>query len=127
MPLSRDLREFIECLNSNEAEYLVVGAFAVSWHGFPRYSGDIDFLVRPTPENAALVLRAIADFGMGSLGISVDDLAVPGKVVQLGFEPNPDTAFGPTFVMIGTGYVAPGFPAISSTGWMVSLGGTIKF
>ena len=88
MPLSKDLREFIECLNSNEAEYLVVGAFAVSWHGFPRYSGDIDFLVRPTPENAALVLRAIADFGMGSLCISVDDLAVPGKVVQLGFEPN---------------------------------------
>ena len=88
MPLSKDLREFIECLNSNEAEYLVVGAFAVSWHGFPRYSGDIDFLVRPTPENAAFVLRAIADFGMGSLGISVDDLAVPGKVVQLGFEPN---------------------------------------
>jgi hypothetical protein len=88
MPLSKDLREFIECLNSNKAEYLVVGAFAVSWHGFPRYSGDIDFLVRPTPENAALVLRAIADFGMGSLDISVADLAVPGKVVQIGLEPN---------------------------------------
>ena len=41
MPLSKDLREFIECLNSNEAEYLVVGAFAVSWHGFPRYSGTL--------------------------------------------------------------------------------------
>ena len=46
MPLSKDLREFIECLNSNKVEYLVVGAFAVSWHGFPRYSGDIDFLIR---------------------------------------------------------------------------------
>jgi hypothetical protein len=42
MPLSKDLREFIECLNSNRAEYLVVGAvvgaLAVSWYGFPRYS-----------------------------------------------------------------------------------------
>ena len=38
MPLSRDLREFVECLNSNKVEYLVVGALAVSWHGFPRYS-----------------------------------------------------------------------------------------
>lgn len=52
MPMSRDLREFVECLNSNGAEYLIVGALAVSWHGFPRYSGDIDFLVRPVLENA---------------------------------------------------------------------------
>jgi len=88
MPLSKDLREFIECLNSNKAEYLIVGAFAVSWHGFPRYSGDIDFLVRPTPANAALVLRALADFGLGSLDISSADLFTPGKVIQLGYEPN---------------------------------------
>ena len=64
MPLSRDLREFIECLNSNRVEYVVVGAFAVSWHGFPRYSGDIDFLVRPSATNAALVVRAIEQFGL---------------------------------------------------------------
>ena len=88
MPLSRDLREFIECLNSNKVEYVVVGAFAVSWHGFSRYSGDIDFLVRPTRENAELVLRALAQFGLGSLDISVSDLSAPGKVVQLGYEPN---------------------------------------
>jgi hypothetical protein len=55
MPLNRDLREFIECLNSNKVEYLIVGALAVSWHGFPRYSGDIDFLIRPDRENAQLV------------------------------------------------------------------------
>jgi hypothetical protein len=40
MPLSRDLREFIECLNSNEVEYWIVGALAVSWHGFARYPMD---------------------------------------------------------------------------------------
>ena len=88
MPLSRDLREFIECLNSNEVEYLVVGALAVSWHGFPRYSADIDFLIRPSQANAERALRAIAQFGFGGLGISTADLTVPGKVIQLGFEPN---------------------------------------
>src|ERR1035438_3786374 len=88
MPLSRDLREFIECLNSNEVEYLVVGALAVSWHGFPRYSADIDFMIRPSKANAERALRAIAQFGFGSLGISTADLTVPGKVIQLGFEPN---------------------------------------
>jgi hypothetical protein len=88
MPLSSDLREFIECLNSNEVEYLVVGALPVSWHGFPRYSADIDFLIRPSHANALRVLRALSQFGFGSLGISVTDLIQPGKVIQLGYEPN---------------------------------------
>jgi hypothetical protein len=42
MPLSKDLREFVELLNSNRVEYLIVGAFAVAYHGFPRYTGDLD-------------------------------------------------------------------------------------
>ena len=88
MPLSRDLREFIECLNSNKVEYLVVGALAVSWHGFPRYSADIDFLTRPSQANATRVLRALSQFGFGSLNLSASDLTLPGRVVQLGYEPN---------------------------------------
>ncbi len=88
MHLSSDLREFIECLNSNEVEYLVVGALAVSWHGFPRYSADVDLLVRPSHANAARVLRALSQFGFGSLDISVADLTIPGRVIQLGYEPN---------------------------------------
>jgi hypothetical protein len=88
MPLNKDLREFIECLNSNRVEYLIVGAFAVSWYGFPRYSADIDFLIRPAASNAALVLKALSEFGMGSLNISLDDLTTAGRVIQLGYEPN---------------------------------------
>ncbi len=88
MPLHRDLREFVECLNSSKVDYLVVGALAVSWHGFPRYSADIDFLVRPTRENASRVMDALDRFGFGSLGITVEDFSVPGKVIQMGYEPN---------------------------------------
>jgi hypothetical protein len=88
MPLNKDLREFIECLNSNEVEYLIVGAMAVSWHGFPRYSGDIDFLVRPDSANAERVLKSLRMFGFGNLDIAADDLTAPGKVIQLGREPN---------------------------------------
>jgi hypothetical protein len=88
MSLSKDLREFIECLNSNRVDYLVVGALAVSWHGFARYSADVDFLVRPTEPNAQRLLKAIRDFGFGSLDIQLQDLTAPGKVIQLGFEPN---------------------------------------
>jgi hypothetical protein len=88
MPLSKDLREFIECLNSNEVDYLIVGAFAVSWHGFPRYSADIDLLIRPDRTNAERVVRALSQFGFGSVDIAPADLATQGKVIQLGREPN---------------------------------------
>ena len=88
MPLSKDLREFVECFNSNDVEYLVVGALAVSWHGYPRYSADIDFFVRPDRANAERVLKALRHFGFGSLDISIDDLTKPNQVIQLGNEPN---------------------------------------
>lgn len=88
MPLHRDLREFIECLNSNKVEYLVVGALAVSWHGFPRYSADIDFWLRASRTNADLVVQAIRDFGLGSVGLTAEDFLVGDRVVQLGHPPN---------------------------------------
>ncbi|MFN0101588.1 MAG: nucleotidyltransferase [Bryobacteraceae bacterium] len=87
MPLSKHLREFAELLNSNGVEFVIVGAYAVVWHGFPRYTADLDLLVRPTAANAAIIVEAIRQFGFGSLGISQDDLAHPNKVVQLGVEP----------------------------------------
>jgi len=88
MPLSSDLREFVALLNSNEVEYLVVGAFAVGYHGYPRYTGDLDVLVRPTLENAGRVLRALSQFGFDGIGISIADLQTPERVIQLGVNPN---------------------------------------
>jgi hypothetical protein len=88
MPLTKDWREFIELLNSNGVEYLVVGAFAVAYHGFPRYTGDLDLLVRPTAANAERVMRTLSEFGFGNVGIHAADLCSPGVVVQLGVAPN---------------------------------------
>src|SRR5260370_11385341 len=88
MPLSKDLREFVESLNSNEVEYVVVGAFAVAHHGFPRYTADLDIFVRACEENVQRVLAALAQFGFGSLGIGAEDLLTPGTVIQLGVKPN---------------------------------------
>ena len=61
MPLSKDLREFIELLNTNGVEFLVVGGFAVAWHGHPRFTADIDFLIRPTRANAGLVVKTLRE------------------------------------------------------------------
>jgi hypothetical protein len=88
MRLSKDLREFLQYLNENGVEYLVVGAWAVGWHGYPRFTGDLDILVRATPPNADRVLRSIADFGFGNVGIDAQDFANPDQVIQLGVQPN---------------------------------------
>jgi hypothetical protein len=88
MPLTKDSREFIEYLRSNKVEFLIVGALAVSWHGFPRYSGDIDFFVRPGRENALRLMAALEQFGFGNVGITLDDLSPENQVIQLGVEPN---------------------------------------
>jgi len=86
--LQADLREFIILLNSHDVEFLVVGGHAVAFHGHPRYTGDIDFLIRPTQDNARRVLDVLTAFGFGNLGIAARDLLEPGRIVQLGHAPN---------------------------------------
>ena len=86
--LQSDLSEFIALLNSHAVEYVIVGGHAVAYHGHPRFTGDIDFFVRPTSANAARVLTVLNAFGFGDLGITADDLVAPEKVIQLGRAPN---------------------------------------
>ncbi len=88
MKLQRDLQEFIALFNSHRVDYLLVGGHAVAFHGYPRYTGDIDFLVRPTEENATRVLAALADFGFGEMGLQAREFIQPGQVIQLGRPPN---------------------------------------
>jgi hypothetical protein len=86
MHLAKDLKEFIALLNANEAEYVIVGAHALAWHGTPRFTGDIDFLVRPSPENARRVESAMHQFGFPALTAS--DFVAEDSIVQLGYPPN---------------------------------------
>jgi nucleotidyltransferase DUF2204 len=86
--LGKDLREFIELLNSRRVDYIVVGGHAVAFHGHPRFTGDIDFLVRPTNENAEVLIGAVREFGFSEMGLSAGDFTRPNTVVQLGHPPN---------------------------------------
>jgi len=69
MTLFPDWREFIELLNSHSVDYVIVGAWARAFHGVPRSTGDIDFFVRMSPENADRLVRVLDQFGFASLGI----------------------------------------------------------
>jgi hypothetical protein len=88
MPLPEDWRAFIESLNSSRVEYLVVGAVALAYHGFPRYTGDLDILVHNTLENAQRLEAVLASFGFGSLGLKAADFVGCYQVIQLGMPPN---------------------------------------
>ena len=67
--LSKDFREFIELLNENSVRYLVVGGYAVAFHGHPRYTKDLDVWVELSPDNANKIIAALNKFGFGSLGL----------------------------------------------------------
>jgi len=88
MPLQKDLREFIESLNSHHVEYLIVGAFALAFHGAPRSTGDIDILLRRSPENAERIESVLVDFSFASLGLSAADFIDADQIIQLGQPPN---------------------------------------
>jgi predicted nucleotidyltransferase len=75
-------------LNKQSVEYLVIGGYAVAFHGHPRYTKDIDLWIGNSHANAIRLLAAIADFGMGSLGLTVNDLEADGQVIQLGYPPH---------------------------------------
>ncbi len=87
MEIHTDFKELLELFNKHKVEYLIVGGYALAFHGAPRFTGDIDLLVRPVSENAGRILAALDEFGFGSLDLSEDDFTTPGKVIQLGVPP----------------------------------------
>jgi hypothetical protein len=82
------LREFVGLLNSLAIDYVIVGGHAVAFHGHPRYTGDIDFLVRPTLHNARRLLQALHAFGFAETGLTPEDFIKPENIVQIGHPPN---------------------------------------
>ena len=87
-PLSSDLREFIHLLNTKSVKYVIVGAWALAFHGRPRYTGDIDIFVARKRDNAERLMEVIEAFGFGESGIKRDDFLQVDHVIQLGREPN---------------------------------------
>jgi hypothetical protein len=87
MEVQQDFRDLLALFNAHNVDYIIVGAHALAYHGAPRYTGDMDLLVRPDPENAQRILQALNEFGFGSLGLVAEDFATPGKVIQLGVAP----------------------------------------
>lgn len=85
--MNPDFNDILSAFNAEGVEYLLVGAYAVAVHGLPRATGDMDLWIRPSPDNAKLVRRALVRFGAPLEGLSLRDLETPDLVVQLGLPP----------------------------------------
>ena len=87
MEVQQDFKELIELFNAHKVEYVIVGGYALAFHGSPRYTGDIDILVKPDEENAKKIFRVLVKFGFGSLDLKQEDFTKPEYVIQLGISP----------------------------------------
>jgi hypothetical protein len=87
--LNPDFLDLLRVLVDAGVEFVVVGAYALSFHGAPRASGDIDIFVRPSPDNAAKVWRALLAFGapLSAAGLAQADFEKPDLVYQIGLPP----------------------------------------
>jgi predicted nucleotidyltransferase len=85
--LNQDFLGFIELLEAEKVDYLIVGGYAVGLHGFPRYTGDIDFFVEISTGNAGKILRVFEKFGFGDIGLTLGDFLEKDFVVEIGREP----------------------------------------
>ena len=86
--MNKDFLDILHALFAADAEFLIVGAFAVSVYSEPRATGDLDIWINATPENAKKVYSALATFGAPLDDLTEKDLSSPDVVFQLGLPPN---------------------------------------
>lgn len=88
MVMNKDFKEFIKLLNENNVKYLIVGGYAVGFHGYPRYTKDLDIWLLVSNENAEKVMNTLKQFGFGEIGLHKEDFLKFDKFIQLGYPPN---------------------------------------
>jgi hypothetical protein len=87
LDLATDFDEFCALLLDSRVEFVVVGAHALALHGAPRFTGDLDVLVRPTLDNTERLIGAIRDFGVPDIPMTASQLLSPRTVLEMGVVP----------------------------------------
>ncbi|MEI6086424.1 MAG: nucleotidyltransferase [Bacteroidota bacterium] len=87
MTLAQDFEDFVKLLNKHQVDYMVVGGYALAFHGKPRHTGDLDIWINNSEENAERLVLAIKEFGLASLGLTKSDFMQDGYVTQIGYPP----------------------------------------
>ncbi len=87
LELPQDFKEFLSLLRVNRVEYLLIGAYAVGYHGYPRATNDLDIWIASTPENATRIIITLKEFGFGTPELTTELLLRPNNIVRMGEEP----------------------------------------
>ena len=87
LELANDYKEFLRLLRAHGVEYLLIGGWAVGYHGYPRATYDLDVWIATSPANAQRVVTALAEFGFNVPDLSMDLFLQPDKIVRMGVEP----------------------------------------
>jgi hypothetical protein len=83
MEIQPDFRDLLKLFDDHQVEYIIVGAYALALHGTPRFTGDIDLYVKPDASNAKKIMKALLDFGFGSLDLSPSDFEKEDHVIEV--------------------------------------------
>jgi hypothetical protein len=87
MHIQEDFEEFLKLLNRKKVEYVVVGGYAVAFHGYVRATKDIDILFHNSQENIQRLKRALNEFGFPADGLSDVAFSEQGKIIRMGVSP----------------------------------------
>jgi hypothetical protein len=87
MDLAPDFDEFIGCLNAHGVDFIVVGAYALAYHGAPRFTGDLDVLVRPSADNAQRLIGALHAFGFPVTELTPAAISDRRALLEMGLPP----------------------------------------
>ena len=87
MRIEKDYEELLKLFNKNKVKYCIIGAYALAFYAKPRYTKDLDMVVKSDVENANKILKALNEFGFKSLKLKKEDFCKKGRVIQLGYEP----------------------------------------
>jgi len=87
MILVQDFEDFVKLLNQHQVEYMIIGGYALAFHGKPRHTGDLDIWINISEMNAEKMLTVLKDFGLASMGFEREDFLRPGYISQIGYPP----------------------------------------
>ena len=85
--LNEDYKEMLQSLLDQKVEFIIVGAYALAAHGFPRATGDMDVWIKPNEKNSKKVYKVLARFGAPINEIREDEFSQPGLIFQIGVVP----------------------------------------
>ena len=85
--LPQDFKEFLNLLRVNQVEYLLIGAYAVGYHGYARATQDLDVWIASTPQNATRIVDVLREFGFDLPEVTTEFVLRPNNIIRMGQEP----------------------------------------